>query len=115
MKNEGESGSKHRQRGTKSANRETLLLPAADEMDDFQAVSILEHGFQPAAARYDIEVQLNRHPLGFHRHLLHQSRQRKPVRKIFFFAVNSQLQKINPRFTSFASRFTFGGFQRSAS
>ena len=44
----------------------------ADEVDDLEAVALLESGLRPAVAGDDITVELYGHAVGFHAELIEQ-------------------------------------------
>src|SRR5579863_1205673 len=48
---------------------------AADEVDDFEAVTFVERSFRPAVARHDVAIQLNSHAVRLHAEGFDQRRQ----------------------------------------
>ena len=66
----------------------SVLNPAPNEVDNFQAVTLVEIGLQPQFARNDAEIQFNRHPISFQAHLRDQSSQGEWPIVSLVFAVN---------------------------
>lgn len=71
-------------------------VATADEVHDFQVVSVFESSLGPLLAGYDLSVQFHRNPVGFHSQRVHQRRQRKwtgRVRKLPLFSVDLQFHE----------------------
>jgi hypothetical protein len=51
--------------------------PAADEVDDFQPVTIVECGLRPAIPRHDVAIQFHCDTIGLHAQRLNQRGQRE--------------------------------------
>jgi len=66
----------------------SVLNPAPNEVDNFQAVTLVEIGLQPQFARNDAEIQFNRHPISFQAHLRNQSSQGERAIVSLVFAVD---------------------------
>jgi len=42
------------------------MLSAADKMDDFESIAVVQIGRRPLRSRHDFAVQLNRNAVTFH-------------------------------------------------
>jgi len=79
------------------ANRAAELAAAADEVDNFQAVSIFEQCFGPAVARDDVVVEFDGYAVGLHGERFDQGCEcelgRRGVREGPGFSVNVQIHR----------------------
>lgn len=59
------------------ARSRLLFRPAADEVNNFQAVTIMELSFQPTLAGHDLAVEFNGNAVCLHTENLHEGSEGK--------------------------------------
>jgi len=79
---------------------ESPEVSAADEVDDFQAVTVAQERLLPFVARNDFQIQLDGDTVGLAAQLRNQSRESEAVRNVSGFAVDLESHQ-----TSLASLF----------
>lgn len=64
------------------------MQTAADEVDDFQAVAVVEGSLVPAGARDDVAIEFNGNSIGLRSEVLNQRRKRCYFGKFLVFTVD---------------------------
>jgi hypothetical protein len=64
--------------------------PAADEMDNLQAVAVAKQGLRPLRSRNDLQIQFDGNTIRFRAELRDQCGQRQAILEYFGFAVDLQ-------------------------
>ena len=83
------------ERVTKVGELQSPEVSAADELDDFQTVTVAKRRLLPFVARDDLQIQLDSDAIGLTAQLRNESRQSKAIRNVSGFAVDLESHEMS--------------------
>jgi hypothetical protein len=89
-----------------SVEKRAEHLPAADEVDDFQAVFVLQRGGGPLVAPHDLAIQLYRDPVAGKLKVAEQLREIEWCRNLPVFSVDDEFHLRSVKAADHANRAT---------